>query len=201
MALGGGCCHTQLAALNVFERSGRLVGFFWALIFCGALVQLKQNTTKKHWAVKGSRWVGRWCSVLYSWARLGRKTKLSILNHSWVSPFSSLCCLCCSFRKIPHFYFLQEGDDPCCLLAANSLFLSCHFFFLFLFFLLGASCLWYQMLCSWLWEMRCLEWFMIDLLLRQIIVLSCHCESTQMLCKSQEKSSFHWLLFKTCWIH
>lgn len=134
MALGGGCCHTQLAALNVFERSGRLVGFFWALIFCGALVQLKQNTTKKHWAVKGSRWVGRWCSVLYSWARLGRKTKLSILNHSWVSPFSSLCCLCCSFRKIAHFYFLQEGDDPCCLLAANSLFLSCHFFFSFFIF-------------------------------------------------------------------
>lgn len=65
----------------------------------------------------------------------------------------------------------------------------------FLLSLLGKIFEWYQRAVPL--DLRCSVW--IDLLLRKIIVLLCHWESSQMLCGSQEKSSLPSL--KTCWVH
>lgn len=48
MALGGGCVRRVSECGIILERFGSLVGFFVAFIFCGALAQLEQKTTKKY---------------------------------------------------------------------------------------------------------------------------------------------------------
>lgn len=52
MALGGGCIRQVSDCGIILERFWNLVGFSVAFIFCGALAQLKQKTTKKHSAVE-----------------------------------------------------------------------------------------------------------------------------------------------------
>lgn len=68
--------------------------------------------------------------MLYSWLDWEEEQDPPFSTVVVLFPPSCLHCLCCSFQKTLHSYFLREGDGPCCLLAANSLFLFCHLVFI-----------------------------------------------------------------------
>lgn len=173
-------------------------------VFCCALTQLKQKNTKTYWAAeaKAADELGgdvQCCTAGLGWE--GRQNR-SFLSQSWVIPSSSLHCLCCLFQKALHSHFLLKVVVPAACFKPTAFFLlmSLWFFFFYCFCLERVACA-TKRCTPGFWETQCLKCLLVDVLLRQITVLSCFCESAQMLCRSHEKNSFPWLLLKTCWVH
>lgn len=119
-------------------------------VFCGALTQLKQKNTKRYWAAeaKAADELGgdvQCCTAGLGWE--GRQNR-SFLSQSWVIHSSSLYCSCCLFQKALHSYFLLKMMVPAACLQPTAF--SCFVTLIFLLLLLGESCMWYQILYSWI---------------------------------------------------